>query len=463
MTKNFLTLFFLFAVGITTANAGTIFKNALSAAQEVPTNSSTGTGFGSVRLNDAGTQITVNLNFSGLSSNQTAAHIHGNAAFGANGPVLFNIGAIGGTSGTFAQTTFNVTAQQVADLRAGLWYFNIHTANNPGGEIRAQITSDKIVDFNGDGKTDFAVIRRPGPIGAWTLYSRNNGQENLSITQWGQSPTDLYQPVDYDGDGKDDIAVWRNTTGFFYILNSSDGTFRSVFIGGKLGDSAVSADYDGDGKADPAVFIVPTAAQGPGQGNWCYVASMNNPSQQITCTPWGYRYGGQSDQVDDPYPGDFDGDGKADFRVQRRSDVTNTSSNQLAVFYTLTANGQFSVDYFGISSDRIIPGDYDGDGKTDICISRGFNISPGQIQFFIRYTSGLPDEYIDFGRGSNFNFAQGDYDGDGKDDLALLVAADTTAPAQRHFWVRPAANPNQPLVFQWGQSGDLPLAGYNNR
>lgn len=462
MKKNFLILFVLLTTTALTAHAGTLFKNALSAAQEVPPVNSTATGFGSVRLNDAGTQITVNLSFTGLSSNQTAAHIHGSAPAGQNAPVLFNIGALGGTSGTFQPLTFSVTPQQVADLRAGLWYFNVHTANNPGGEIRAQITADKIVDFNGDGKTDFAVIRRPGPIGAWTLFSRNNGETNLSITQWGQSPTDLYQPVDFDGDSKDDIAVWRNTTGFFYILNSSDGTFRSVFIGGGSGSSAVSADYDGDGKTDPAVFLVPAAAQGPGQGNWCYVASLNNPSQQVTCVPWGYRYGSQSDQVDDPYPGDFDGDGRADFRVQRRTDITNTGTTP-GVFLTLTATGQFSVDYFGINTDRILPGDYDGDGKTDIAISRGFNISPGQIQFFIRYTSGLPDEYIDFGRSSNFNFAQGDYDGDGKDDLALLVAADSANPAQRHFWVRPAANPNQPIVYQWGQSGDLPLAGYNNR
>jgi uncharacterized delta-60 repeat protein len=323
-------------------------------------------------------------------------------------------------------------------------------------------TRDAIMDFNGDGKTDWAVARRNGPISPWTLYIRYNGSDNFIAQQFGQSPNDLFQPMDYDGDGKDDIAVWRDT-GFFYIINSSDNSFRAVFVGGQRGNSAVAADYDGDGKDDPAVFITPITTVGA--GNWCYVASLNNPSQQVTCVPWGARYGTQADQVDDPYPGDFDGDGKADFRVQRRTDTANGGTTP-AIFYTLTATGAISYDYFGLNSDRIIPGDYDGDGKTDICVARGFNIGtnpPTPIQFFIRHSNGQPDEYINFGNGSNFNFAQGDYDGDGKDDLAFLVAADDNQPQLRYFWVRPSANPNQPIIHQWGASGDLPVAGYNNR
>jgi hypothetical protein len=462
MSRFFLTLSLLFLAGVMTANAGTLFKASLSSAQEVPTNNSIGTGFGTVQLNDAGTQATVNLRFTGLTSNQTASHIHGNAAAGTNAPVLFNIGATGGTGGVLPTVTINVTPQQVADLRAGRWYFNVHTANNPGGEIRAQIVSNTLVDFNGDGITDWAVARRNGPISPWTWFVRSNGTENAAGFQFGQSPNDLFQPVDFDGDGKSDIAVWRDN-GFYYIINSSNSSFRAVFVGGIRGNSAVSADYDGDGRDDPAVFITPTTTVG--QGEWCYIGSLNNPQQTRTCVPWGARYGTQSDQVDDPYPGDFDGDGKADFRVQRRTDTTNGGTTP-AIFYTLTATGAISYDYFGLSADRIIPGDYDGDGKTDICVARGFNIGtnpPTPIQFFIRHTNGQPDEYISFGNGSNFNFAQGDYDGDGKDDLAFLVAADDANPARRHFWVRPSANPNQPIIHQWGASGDLPVAGYNNR
>src|SRR4030095_6130865 len=118
---------------------------------------------------------------------------------------------------------------------------------------------------------------------------------------------------------------------------------------------------------------------------WYYRGSLNNPNGNITYVPFGMRYGDQSDQVDDLYPGDVDGDGKADFRVQRRADISVATSNTPAIFYTLsTSTGQVTYDYFGWASDRTIPGDYDGDGKTDIAIARGFNITPNTTTWYIR-------------------------------------------------------------------------------
>ena len=103
MKKIFLTLFLLFIGSALTAEAGTLFKSTLSGAQEVPTNNSIGTGFGTVQLNDAGTQATVNLRFTGLTSNQVGAHIHGNAPAGQNAPILFSIGVIGGIFKSFGK------------------------------------------------------------------------------------------------------------------------------------------------------------------------------------------------------------------------------------------------------------------------------------------------------------------------------------------------------------------------
>ncbi len=117
-----------------------IFLGNLDAAQENPPNASTATGFGRVTLNDLEDQITVSVYYSGLSSNVTVGHIHGSALPGANAGVLFNLApATGVTSGSVVNKTFTPNAAQVADLKAGLFYFNIHTANNGGGEIRGQI------------------------------------------------------------------------------------------------------------------------------------------------------------------------------------------------------------------------------------------------------------------------------------------------------------------------------------
>jgi hypothetical protein len=65
------------------------------------------------------------------------AHFHGPAAPGANAGVALPIGAAGMASPAAGSATLNDA--QVADLLAGRWYINIHTATHPGGEIRGQV------------------------------------------------------------------------------------------------------------------------------------------------------------------------------------------------------------------------------------------------------------------------------------------------------------------------------------
>jgi trimeric autotransporter adhesin len=132
-------IFFLCAL-VSSAQAEQIFVGNLDGLQEVPANSSTATGFGRVTLNDAETQITVSVYYSGLSAVTTNGHIHGPRAVGVNGPIIFNLAPTAGqTSGSVVNATFAITPTQVADLKAGLHYFNIHTSALPGGEIRGQI------------------------------------------------------------------------------------------------------------------------------------------------------------------------------------------------------------------------------------------------------------------------------------------------------------------------------------
>lgn len=113
-------------------------------ANEVPVNASTATGFGTVVLNGAATQATVNLTFSGLTANAIAAHIHGPAAVGVNNAVIYPItGVPAATAGTVPTQVFStITPAQVTDLRGGLHYLNVHTANWPGGEIRGQLAAE---------------------------------------------------------------------------------------------------------------------------------------------------------------------------------------------------------------------------------------------------------------------------------------------------------------------------------
>ena len=66
--------------------------------------------------------------------------------------------------------------------------------------FRRQVNS--IADFDGDGKTDLAVIR--GNV--WYILQSSNG--NVRAQQFGDGG-DMFVPGDYDGDGKTDIAVFR--------------------------------------------------------------------------------------------------------------------------------------------------------------------------------------------------------------------------------------------------------------
>lgn len=128
------------SVAAASASGCHTFSAHLSGADEVPPNSSTATGFGGVWLSPDETTITVTLTYSGLSGDQSGAHIHGPAAPGVPAPVLFTLASSGGPTATLPALVFSVTPTQVMDLRNGLWYFNVHSAGFPGGEIRGQIS-----------------------------------------------------------------------------------------------------------------------------------------------------------------------------------------------------------------------------------------------------------------------------------------------------------------------------------
>jgi hypothetical protein len=116
------------------------YQARMLAANEVPGNRSTGIGFGTVELSPDETSITVNMSFSGLTANASAAHIHGPAGAGTNASVIFPFtGLPSATSGAIPQQTFAINPTQVGYLKNGLLYMNVHNGNFPGGELRAQL------------------------------------------------------------------------------------------------------------------------------------------------------------------------------------------------------------------------------------------------------------------------------------------------------------------------------------
>jgi len=143
------------------------FTTTLSGANENPANASPGTGTASVTYDGSLHTLALDITFSGLTTNDTAAHIHCCVAPPGNTGVATAVPAfpgfpLGVTGGTYNQTldltqasSWNpafVTANGgtvagaeavlAAGLNAGDTYLNIHTSNFPGGEIRGVLTPE---------------------------------------------------------------------------------------------------------------------------------------------------------------------------------------------------------------------------------------------------------------------------------------------------------------------------------
>jgi hypothetical protein len=120
------------------AHAATInLKADLKASAEVPPKASAGTGTLTATLNTETNEFTYHIEFSGLTGPVAAAHFHGPAAEGVNAKPQLPIKGTPITSPIDGKAT--LTAEQAKDLVDGKWYFNLHTAANPGGEIRGQV------------------------------------------------------------------------------------------------------------------------------------------------------------------------------------------------------------------------------------------------------------------------------------------------------------------------------------
>ena len=108
----------------------------LSSASEVPVTKSAGTGSLQAHVNKDTRLFNWTVTYSGMTGPLTGGHFHGPAMAGSNGPVVV---PFSGSLASPISGSATLSDAQMADLMAGKWYVNLHTAANPGGEIRGQV------------------------------------------------------------------------------------------------------------------------------------------------------------------------------------------------------------------------------------------------------------------------------------------------------------------------------------
>jgi len=152
----------------------------MNGANEVPPTPSMGVGRGDFTVNTFTHTLKYNISFSGLTSGEILAHVHGPAPVGMNGPIIFSLPLGSPISGSFA-----TTAAQEGDLLSSNTYDNIHTQNFGGGEIRDQMVPSPAVGTPfcfGDGSGSPCPCGNSGSAGHGCDNSSATGGAQLSAT-----------------------------------------------------------------------------------------------------------------------------------------------------------------------------------------------------------------------------------------------------------------------------------------
>ena len=133
------TMLAMLALGAAVAIAGPAFADKMKVTldSKAAAVASAGKGTADLDYDPATKKLSWKLTYSGLSGPATMAHFHGPAAPGANAGVAV---AIPNATSSPVEGSATLTDAQAADLMAGKYYINVHTAANPAGEIRGQVT-----------------------------------------------------------------------------------------------------------------------------------------------------------------------------------------------------------------------------------------------------------------------------------------------------------------------------------
>lgn len=282
-------------------------------------------------------------------------------------------------------------------------------------------------DLTNDSRADPTVFRPS--TSNWTTTNSAGG----SLVQNFGLSSDIITPGDYTGDGNTDVSIFRPSTNFWYYGNNTvnPGQNFTAAPWGASGDIPTPGDFDGDGKADVAVFR-------PSDGIWYVLQSATN---SVSFLRWGTN-------GDIPVTADFDGDLKTDLAVVRTNVPGITPNYQWFILGSNFSAGFSLIPVWGTTGDRIVPGDYNGDGKADVAVWR-----PTDGQWYVipsLAANAVNTARLGFQWGAAGDIPQpADYDGDEITDVAVF------RPSDGNWYARNSSN-NTAFITNLGNSTDQP-------
>lgn len=262
-------------------------------------------------------------------------------------------------------------------------------------------------DFDGDGRDEAAAFAKSD--GTWWVFDHESG--TLIGSEWANFASNsgwvTHVAGDFDGDGRDDIASFHSANGTWWVSRSTGSGFSTTlwadFATATGWKTHQAGDFDGDGKDDIASFH-------PSNGTWWVSRSSGSGFSTSLWADFSTAGGWGAQLV-----GDFDGNGKDDIANFHPSNGTWWVSKSTGASLTTS----LWDDYTTASGwGPQLVGDFTGDGKDDIA---NFHASNGT--WWVSKSSGTvfnpANLWADFTTASGWApQVVGDFDGDGKDDIA---------------------------------------------
>ncbi|WP_327168687.1 FG-GAP-like repeat-containing protein [Streptomyces subrutilus] len=344
-----------------------------------------------------------------------------------------------------------------------------HKPDDRTDHLRTELAGD----FNGDGRADLATVYdfgsddtalylmaglTDGGFGPPRLaFETGRGNWRYAASKWVAG--------DFNGDGRDDLAALYDysggANGMFSFLGQADGTFkdtpRSAYVPAGSWEPGkaklVAGDFNGDKREDVAFFY----DHGGSTGAHTFLSKADgtfNPS-----TPsWRSAQGGWNWNESQQVAGDFNGDGRDDIlAVYGQGNGTVTAHTLLGRadggFADPKASWNRPTGTWEYNKSRFTSGDYNGDGRADLAIMYDYTAGRGALFTLLgKADGGVAEDFMSWSgpqgtweAGKAGRPVSGDVDNDGRDDIAVMYTESDGGTSANTFKARTDGGFESPL------------------